>query len=231
MIESLMLFGSAARGDFDDNSDVDLLAVSKTDKPFSRKFNGIEIQFMDSDKLVELGKAGDLFALHLAKEGQIIFDFSGHFAELKKTAKIKKSYASERESAFDLAWYLHDFGDDYDPALVNKRIAWCARTVTISILAEKNEIVFSPSVLSSRFNGTEAGFLISLRRSTVTPPKRSIRLKRFLETFNALHPGAASEDAFIKYFLAKNNGVAVSTIKKLQSEYEHDGDVHDDHIY
>lgn len=36
-VEQIILFGSAARGDMDEYSDVDLIVVKKTDKPFVQR--------------------------------------------------------------------------------------------------------------------------------------------------------------------------------------------------
>lgn len=215
MIEALMLFGSAARGDVNENSDIDLLVVTSDGHPFSQKLNGIELQFMSGEKLVELAKSGDLFALHLALEGQIIFDFSGHLSRLKSCASTKNSYAKERQLAFDLAWFLLDFGEAYEPALVNKRVAWCVRTVTISLLAEKGEIAFSPTVLSERFPNSEVPFLIELRRSESQSHERMTKLKTFLASFDAARPKAKSLTEFIEYFQKTQNKVAVGTYRKL----------------
>ena len=220
MIEALMLFGSAARGDTDENSDIDILAISSADLPFSRKVSGIEIQFMNADKLIEMGQSGNLFALHLAREGQVIFDFSGHLSCLKSSAVPKKSYSKERSEAFDLAWFLHDFGLQYESALVNKRIAWCVRTVTISLLVEKNEIIFSPSVLSERFPVHEVPFLIGLRRSDLQSHNRINRLKAFLVGFGAVRPDASSPKEFMEYFRETQNQVAIGTCRKLEAKFD-----------
>ncbi|EEE44249.1 anti-phage Hailong system nucleotidyltransferase HalB [Roseibium alexandrii] len=220
MIDALMLYGSAARRDTDENSDIDLLAVCNTDLPYSHKVNGIEIQFMNADKLIEMGQSGNLFAMHLAYEGQVIFDFSGHFSRLKDSAVPKKSYSEERKKALDLGWFLHDFGEEYDPALVNKRIAWCVRTVVISLLAEKGEIAFSPAVLAERFPLYEVPFLIGLRRSNLQSHARMIRLNSFLMGFCAMRPDASSPTEFLDYFNETQNEVAVGTYRQLVKKAE-----------
>ncbi|MEP1575998.1 nucleotidyltransferase domain-containing protein [Roseibium album] len=226
MIEALMLYGSAARHDTDENSDIDILAVCDTDRPYSHKVDGIEIQFINAKKLIEMGRSGDLFALHLALEGQVIFDFSGQLSNLKSCAVPRKSYAKERREAFDLAWFLHDFGQEYEPELVNRRIAWCVRTVVISLLAEKNDIAFSPTVLAERFPLYGVPFLIDLRRSDLQTYARIGQLESFLFGFGATRPDASSPTEYLEYFCETKNKVAVSTYRKLEAESEGEGDIY-----
>lgn len=217
MITALMLFGSAARGDVDKDSDIDLLAVSDTGRPFSQKNNGIEIQFIDADSLISLGKTGDLFALHLAREGEVIFDFCGQLSLLKSVAKPKNSYERERQWAFDLAWFFCEFGMEYEPKLVNKRIAWCVRTVIISLLVERGDITYSPAKLSEKFPDREVPYPIGLRRSSLRSAERVHRLKTFLLGFNAIRPDVHSQRDFFEHFDETQNKVALTTYLKLEA--------------
>lgn len=218
MIEALMLFGSAARGDVSEGSDVDLLAVSCASKPFSKKLNGMEIQFIGVDDLIRMAESGDLFAMHLATEGKVIFDFVGHLARLKERATPKDCYEDERNKAFDLAWFLHDSAGVYDKApLINKRIAWCVRTVVIAKLADAGEFIFSPRILAERFPDYHVPDLIGLRRSTSTSSNRFKHLISFLEGFEAIRPDCTSSEEYLRHFSKTNNAVALSTYNALEA--------------
>ena len=215
-VSGLMLFGSAARGDIGPDSDTDLLAISREGGPRSHKVNGIEIQFYSPAHLLKMGESGDLFAIHLAREGRVIFDFESVFATFYQITKPRDNYERERSRAIDLAWYLLRFGADYDSLLVNRRIAWCVRTTLISILADRGQYVFSPKGLVSLFPEPCVSRLIALRRSDEDSVDRFSWLRDFLSEFSSAAGGQRTTKEFVEHFKLTGNDVAISTLKRLR---------------
>lgn len=219
MIEALMLFGSAARGENDENSDVDLLAIAAEHKPFSKKTKQTEIQFLAPRELLKSASEGDLFAIHLAFEGKVIFDSTGVFTKFKEKLVIRKDYEREIGWGSDLAWFLHDFAmKNRNARLVNKRIAWCVRTIAIASLIQSGRILFSPKALAREYNHKHIDDLISLRRAEDRGAQRKRRLLGFLNSINSDRPDAKSERDYITHFETTGNLVALQTINGLRSK-------------
>ncbi|MDR6182769.1 anti-phage Hailong system nucleotidyltransferase HalB [Asaia bogorensis] len=223
MIEALMLFGSAARGDSDANSDIDMLAVNEHGKPFTRKISNFELQIMQFSDLFSMAQRGDLFAIHLCLEGKVIVDRRGLFPLIRNSLIIKTSYKTEISWAIDLAKYLLEFGASKDLPLVNKRIAWCVRTIAIASLMEQNKPIFSPRLLAQEFQAPFFSDLIGLRRSTQDDLHRNNKLSSFLEYFNSKPRKKYSESDYYRIFKETNNAVGYGTFKKLNSTFKKNG--------
>ena len=216
MIKAMMLFGSAARGDASETSDTDILCVTDSGKPHGIKRDVLEVQFMPEEKLLAMARQGDLFAIHLALEGKIIFDSTHIFSRFKEALTVKRDYQEEIRRASDFAWFLYLLGRDFDnTALVNKRIAWSTRTILISKLAEDGRFIFSPSGLASKFPNRDVKALLNLRRSALNSEIRFKQLHRFLGEHGNKMPAEKNLSGFKEYFDATGNRVALSTIDVL----------------
>lgn len=218
MAIAMMLFGSAARGDTSSTSDTDLLLVTESGGPTGIKKDGAEIQILSAEKLFAMAKNGDLFAIHLALEGKIIFDSCNVFSRFKEKLQIKKDYKKERSAASDLGWFLSKYGGNFaNVALVNKRIAWCVRTILISRNAEIGKFIFSPQGLENEFSEHNVKELLDLRRSTNRAVGRSGALAVFLKSLDLPDPELLGVDCFKSRFEETGNSVGLSTIKVLLS--------------
>uniref|UniRef100_UPI003CDF86E0 HalB n=1 Tax=Rhodobacteraceae bacterium QY30 TaxID=2033435 RepID=UPI003CDF86E0 len=218
-IEALMLFGSAARGESDKNSAVALLAVTSGVRPFSKKTEQTELQFLNPEELLRSASDGDLFAIHLAFEGKIIFDTTGVFTRFKERLVIRKDYGREIKWGNDLAWYLLDFGMNAEnTTLVNKRIAWCVRTIAIARLVESGKIIFSPRALAKEFPRKHVSDLIGLRRSDEDSQTRKRRLAGFLDSIDSSRPSVSSEQEYVSHFERTENRVGLQTLHGLKKK-------------
>ncbi len=215
MIEGLMLFGSAARGDNDINSDVDILGIKDIERPMLRGHLGVDIQFFSPEKLLDLSREGNLFAIHLAYEGKVIFDSTGIFNTFKESLVVRKEYLNEKKWANDLAWYLYYEREASNFLLINKRIAWCVRTYLISVLVERGKVVFSPKNLKREFSDQFVSDLIDLRRSASNDEYRFFRLKEFVDRLNIGCPSVNNKNEFRAYFIETKNNVGLSTFDQL----------------
>ena len=217
MVKALMLFGSAARGDNNDLSDTDLLAVTEGGVPYSLKNGTVEVQHIPVKSLTSMAISGDLFAIHLALEGKVIFDNDLVFRDFRENLRIRKSYTNEREKAGELGWFLQKFGKDYsNHLLVNRRIAWCVRTILISLLVEDGRFVFSPLGLARSFPEIEVETLISLRRSDARKPRKYVELERFLRKTQIEPPEKTKKLDYKRRFDETGNSIAISTLKSLK---------------
>jgi hypothetical protein len=92
-----MLYGSVARGDDRDGSDVDVLALTR--RPFPpRQVRQLSITSYTPAQLVSLARAGSLFVLHLRMEGRALLDPEGALARVLDTYRPPASYALLRDA-------------------------------------------------------------------------------------------------------------------------------------
>lgn len=218
-ITALMLFGSAARGDYDESSDLDLLAVAQGDVPKLIRSDFAELQFLGEQTLLEMADRGDLFAIHLAFEGKVIFDIRGFFHKFRERLHVQKNYGHIRRAASDLGWFLVDHGRSFerDLDLVHKRAAWCVRTILISNLVESGRFIFSPSGLLNVYDTPAISRLLKLRRSTAASSRWPSDLQQFLGQFGSERPTSDGAAAYLTLFLSTENRVGIATVTRLSS--------------
>lgn len=167
MLLSLVLFGSRARGDHRLSSDVDLLGVVEggqiMDEVASR---GASFYRYPVATLMEKAKGGDLFVLHLVKEGKVLHDTAGIFENIANSFVYKKSYASEIREASAVAWLITLRPNVLGLRKNRKRLVWAIRTMLIAHAAQQGSAVFSSAALSDYAGMPELKVAID-RRFTV----------------------------------------------------------------
>jgi predicted nucleotidyltransferase len=152
-IKSLMIYGSCARGDNEPYSDIDILALHSDSFYKMNAHNKINIVYYSKDLLKERVENGNLFCLHLAKEGKIVYDPEDILRDILKKFEYKNNYYKEKKEATELCWALIKFANSFDNYFYfNKKIAWCVRTIIIANSAEQRNPVFSKSDLSNFIN-------------------------------------------------------------------------------
>lgn len=217
----VLLFGSLARGDGSSESDIDILVSSPKGRISSVKDGHAEVQYTPQDKLLEMARRGDLFAIHLAYEARIISDPSNFFQEFKSCLVIKKDYSQERRWAFSLLAYLIKRRVAHRGIqLRNKRIAWCVRTVLISLLIEEGRIIFSPRRLLNHYDEPYIGKLLSMRRGDTSGHLYKNGIIGFLKKFGGSEYLGYSAQELEVEFLHEENRVAISTINGLEKEFQ-----------
>jgi len=148
-IISLIVFGSYARGDTDEFSDLDLLGIVDDKILKSTPVRDINLSIYSIGKLIELMETGDLFALHLKMEGRALFG-DAIFHEVIKKFKYKETYASDIAYALLMgSLIIENKSIIKNWFIANKRIAWTVRTIIISLSAENREPVFSKNAISN----------------------------------------------------------------------------------
>lgn len=126
-VHSIIFFGSTARGDVNETSDIDLLLVCNNDTEARKVVHHLnhhfEITIYSPQKLMSMAKLGLPIMHHLAKEALVLKD-DGHYRKAIKNLRetnmeTLKTVSSEVHKApkvystlseFNLAYFAHIFG-------------------------------------------------------------------------------------------------------------------------
>jgi hypothetical protein len=92
-----MLYGSVARGDAREGSDVDVLALTRRPVP-PRQVGQLSVTSYTPGQLSSLARAGSLFVLHLRLEGRPLHDPESALARALAAYRPPASYAPLREA-------------------------------------------------------------------------------------------------------------------------------------
>lgn len=138
MNNNLLLYGSFARGDFEPESDVDMLTIVRGHS-YKAVFNKINISYYNHEKLTEMSASGSLFVFHLNRESRILTDEDNILSDvLFGRFLLKPNYDEDISFAKSL---LNDIYDQYDQidnySYANSKVSWCLRTIYSGIGAIK----------------------------------------------------------------------------------------------
>ena len=224
-ILAVILFGSRARGDHNAGSDVDLLFITGEPQPRHHAVSKLSLSLYPMDKLLSQAADGDLFVFHLVSEAKPIYDPAGEFIRLQAAFRFRDSYDRDVAQASDLGWLLSRFGDVLpNERLVNRRIAWCVRTILIGRAAEKRRPVFSPAALAAFSQDIAVDGLIRQKSASRPPEPDTLRcLRHFLERWGKPEPVpmAQAPDDYNQAFAMTNNHVAQGTLKSLLEDFDY----------
>lgn len=220
-VASLIIYGSCARGDNVSTSDVDLLSlVSEGDYRMIVQ-NKINLALYPRSDAFEMARTGELFMLHIVREGRALIDFDADFEQLKADFQFKPSYGTEIANATALGWALIQLGRDVKNfALVNKRIAWCVRTILIAKAAEQKEAIFASQALAKFVNDPSVANLIENKNSTSSNQKVYRPFQEFLEKWGSakVSPKSMNLMDYKKQFQKSGNVVGLKTLKAFQGD-------------
>jgi predicted nucleotidyltransferase len=104
-VEAAVLYGSAARGDMEPHSDIDLLLLCSSGHKrvvfdsvhsvLSREFEKLSLTLYSHHELRFLKRAASLFLLHLQREAEVLFDRGNFFGDLLGDFRPKSSYRTD----------------------------------------------------------------------------------------------------------------------------------------
>lgn len=215
---SLVLYGSCARGENNSNSDIDMLAIHGGSSYEMLYLGNLNVSAYPLEQAILKAKSGDLFISHVVYEGKIVTDKFGHIEEVFGSFVYKDSYISEKNMAADLAWYLILYSkniDDY--SMLNRRLAWCIRTMLIAEAAEAKVPVFSSSGLAS-FHGDKSVYDLIESKSSPMYSSDNIALMKTILLAKGYSAPDFGGDAR-SYFISTDNKVAVSTLAGQMSGF------------
>lgn len=220
-ILSLSIYGSRSRGDHSESSDVDLFAITN-EKYYKMVVNGItNIACYPKSLAVQRAGEGDLFMLHLCEEAKELYHSDYSLSQLKDEFRYKNSYSHEITCASHLAWYLIDFNSGVRNALlINKRIAWCVRTILIAKSAETRNPVFSTNGLVEYSGMQNVYNLIDLKDSHEFNLNSVTLLKDFLKSNGLKRPSVTikSTKSYQDLFLMTNNIMGIKTLEAIDRD-------------
>lgn len=212
----MLLFGSHARGDEDVYSDTDLLLISQDDHPRHIQKGHLSTSIYPADELLKRAENGDLFVCHIVREAKAIYDPLDQLALLQARFLLRASYEQEIQNASDLGWFIIDYGHGSNlTSLLNRRIAWCVRTILIARSAEQEHPVFSAGELSVFARSGDVLKLIKNKDTDRVDPEAMRMLRKFLVEFgkDRFQRGPVSYGVYLKRFSDTSNTVALAFIR------------------
>lgn len=147
-MKALAIFGSTARNERSFDSDIDMLGIYDERKISSISKGNVSLFLYPESILREKMRSGDLFALHLVKESIPIYG-ADKLESIYRDFKYKKDYIMEINTAIKVSRKIISiYSSLKEHKEANKKMAWCLRTIIISISAQNKNPVFSKKSLS-----------------------------------------------------------------------------------
>ena len=218
MICSLILYGSRARGDYHESSDVDLLGVVPEGRiSGSSVERAVNVHLRPFDELVRKSSEGDLFVCHLVHEGTVLHDSMAAFSRVRESFRWRDSYRPERRDAARIIDYLAMLPETRERPELIKRLVWAMRTLVIADAAEEQAVAFSSRAIADRVG------LPHLERVLITrdePEMRGplIRMAGQVRRMIAGERSAGSRDREqLERRLLAMGGIAASTVRLVEN--------------
>ncbi|WP_158939780.1 nucleotidyltransferase domain-containing protein [Burkholderia sp. S171] len=223
-ILSLALYGSRARQDEVEGSDIDLFSISDDAQYRMIVHGNTNIASYPRQLAVERAEQGDLFMLHIVSESQTLYDPREYMNELKDAFNFRSNYDAEIKFASDIAWMLIDQSQvSNNFSFLNRRTAWCVRTILIAKAANKRFPIFSARGLAD-FSGSSLSFPLINGKNDIGPREESVReLELFVGEFGHKRPlpkGSLSLHDYAQLFAQSENVMGDKTLTMLQSTAE-----------
>ncbi|MDD9245463.1 hypothetical protein PVM12_15645 [Enterobacter soli] len=220
-LDCLAVIGSHARGDDDRHSDVDLLGIVKNSQPEMINVKKINLAIYSEQHLFQMMQSGDLFALHIVKEGIALIN-EPLFERLCTHFTYKDSYTRDKKISYLMgSMILGHRKSIANWAIVNKRIAWCVRTYILSLMAEnrtplfsKNDIAFFGANVHKELQFHEILELINAKQISGYSESIINIFIRFIKSITYCQPSVTEADA-----LFREESILKHTFDKMKSDH------------
>lgn len=149
---TVILFGSYSRGDYNENSDIDVLEVTqKENKPYS--ISNINYSTYTNQQLKKMAKSGNLFLLHIILEGKILKGDPAIISNLKKEFNKPENYQLFRKEIKLIAQLLDVTQNNYvvNPKGYYTLLCYLFRSYLYSLMIDSDQIRFSINDVSDFF--------------------------------------------------------------------------------
>ncbi|TCQ05736.1 nucleotidyltransferase domain-containing protein [Sphingomonas sp. PP-CC-3A-396] len=212
MADSLILYGSRARGDSRAGSDVDLISASDGQGIVSPvELNGISVHRYSKGWLEQQACEGSLFAYHVAFEGIGLLDPDSFLCRLKAAYRPKHSYRDDaRIAALILRFFMERDWNKSDEA--KRRLFWAIRTILICASADAGTPLFSSRALEQFADLDGLSSLID-RRSLASLAEVNAMGTRVLDMFQPALDDINGER--LAKYLAETGGIARDSVRIL----------------
>lgn len=148
----IILFGSYSRGDYNIESDIDILEITKDEhKPYS--INNINYSTYTLNQLRKMANSGNLFVLHIILEGKVLKGDPKIIEFLKIEFNKPTTYQKFRDEIIFTSQLL----DVNENTFLNNRkgyyglLCYLFRSFLYSIMADANQIKYSINGVSEFF--------------------------------------------------------------------------------
>jgi hypothetical protein len=159
LVEAAALYGSAARGDMESHSDIDLLVLCSDGRKralfemvqpcLAREFTKLSLALYSWQELAFLDRAHSLFLLHLKREADIFLDRHGSLSTLLRNFHEKASYRSDFRDSLALLDPLRTRVSDSPNDLHRLSYVYSLfRVFGVYLLADKGIFEFSKSKMA-----------------------------------------------------------------------------------
>lgn len=214
-ISALFLFGSRARGDHSNDSDIDLLAASNVSKPKVTGAGPATLYHYSTDWLGAKARQGDLFVWHIISEALAIFDPNCVLEELQKEFRFSPSYEDEILKASDVGWAIASLWDELGDASINRRLAWSVRTIAIARAAGSQTPAFSAQALAEALGCVNIVSLVGQKDKPELSETSLEHLLDFLAEFGfpRRDDDISSVDQYSSYFAETQNEVGLKLLE------------------
>lgn len=176
-LESFLLYGSYARGDYDLNSDVDVLRITSCRQRSNRVDGHVSLHNYDIKDLLWMARQGNLFVLHLITEAKPLHDPRNYLDALSTAFTKPKSYAAEVRRWITPAaplLYVNESLFDTTPREFMDVAMFLCRTLLYGDQADRGPFSFSLSSLAAQ-DETAAALLELKARSSSYPDFCQVR--------------------------------------------------------
>lgn len=213
-VHALLLFGSRARGDQSNNSDIDLLAITENENPTVTGPPKASLYHYSPSWLEAKAFDGDLFVWHLVSEALPIYDPTDRLGALNKQFRFKLNYDEQISNASDVAWMIVHCGDQLPPSTTNRWLAWSVRTISIARAADQRKPAFSASALAEALQYPDISTLVAQKDVNAFSTDIGTALSNFLLAFGTTEPSSnlRTLSEFEDYFLLSENQVGANIL-------------------
>jgi predicted nucleotidyltransferase len=213
----LVLFGSRARGDHVEDSDVDLLALVSDGAPAFVTRPGITVSCYPLDQVLRRARSGDLFALHVVAEGKVVYEREPVFARVQRAFCYRSDYEREIRMAANVGWFLlHHCDPAVDGVRFNGRVSWCTHTLIVARAATQRQPVFSATGLGAFADSNAVALLIRSKHRPTVDPALLEMFRSVLKEFGGPEPPAlATLAAEGRRFEAVKNPAGVVAVRAM----------------
>jgi hypothetical protein len=176
----------------------------------------LSTSFYSFEDLRSRAQNGDLFVSHIVRESIPIYDPASQLDMLRSEFSFRQSYGDEIQRATDLGWFLVEHGMSIgSSALVNKRIAWCVRTILISRSAETGIPVFSALGLAEFAKSKAVLTLVKNKDETIIAADMLRDLEGVLASFGGdrIFRSRGSYSDYRRRFDSTMNKVGLGTLR------------------
>jgi hypothetical protein len=151
--EGLVLFGSFARGDATQESDVDVIQISPERKR-SYACGRISVAVYTRAQLFKMARSGDLFAAHIAKEGQVLHGPQTFLSDLQEAFVRRANYQGLRDELRASLPLLDILPEHYKARSerYDSLAQFLLRSWVYSLAADAGEYVFSMQKVAIQLN-------------------------------------------------------------------------------